>query len=272
MPLPLEGKTVALAEGRQLEELAALLEHDGASCARYPLLSILDAPDAVAVESWLRELIAGKFSLIILMTGEAVHRLLGFAERAGMRAAFLTALGQTRSLTRGPKPVRVLKELGLTATKVAPAPTTQGVIAALAEESLAGQSVGFTLYATPNPELEEFLRSRGATPRAVLSYIYAPASDDEQVAEMIEQLALGKVDALLFTSSPQVDRLYEIADKRSLQSELSAGLKRTCVAAIGPLVADTLRRHGAPVDLCPEQGWVMKNLVKQLGKKLGTAS
>jgi len=38
------------------------------------------------------------------MTGEAVRRLRGFAERAGLRDAYVTALGQTHTLTRGPKP------------------------------------------------------------------------------------------------------------------------------------------------------------------------
>ncbi len=81
MPLPLEGKAIALAEGRQLEELAAMLEKEGASILRCPLLSILDAPDAEPVVNWLKELIAGKFAYVILLTGEGLRRLIGFADR-----------------------------------------------------------------------------------------------------------------------------------------------------------------------------------------------
>jgi hypothetical protein len=36
------------------------------------------------------------------------------------------------------------------------------------------------------------------------------------------------------------------------------------VAAVGPVVADDLRRRGAPVHVCPEQGFVMKNLVQHI--------
>ena len=50
---PLEGKKVALAEGRQLEELAQMLEKEGAKPLRCPLVSILDAPDPVPVLAWL---------------------------------------------------------------------------------------------------------------------------------------------------------------------------------------------------------------------------
>jgi uroporphyrinogen-III synthase len=269
MTRPLEGRTIALAEGRQLEELVRLLEAEGASCLRCPLLSILDAPNA-AVESWLRDLIADRFGLVILMTGEAVRRLAGFAERAGLRADYLAALGRTRLLARGSKPVQALKELGLSGATVASTPTTEGVIASLRGTALAGQTVGLTLYGDANPALEGFLQQAGATVRPVLSYVYAPAADDDRVADLITRLDSGPgVDAVVFTSSPQVERLFAVATKRGLEEALGRGLARTCVAAVGPVVADTLRDHGAPVHLCPEHGWVMKNLVRQLVRQAG---
>src|SRR5919109_198533 len=102
----LKGKTIALAEGRQLEELAQMLEKEGATALRYPMVSILDAPDPAPVVAWLRDLIAGRFDLVILFTGEGLRRLLGFAERENLRDAVIAALGKTRIVTRGPKPVR----------------------------------------------------------------------------------------------------------------------------------------------------------------------
>src|SRR5262245_5159865 len=138
MSLPLEGRTVALAEGRQLEELAGLLQQEGAAVLRCPMLSITDAPDAAAVEAWLGDLIAGRLGLVVLMTGEAVRRLAGFAERAGLSAAYVEALGRTRLLARGPKPVRALKELGVSGASQAASPTTEGVVESLRGEELAG--------------------------------------------------------------------------------------------------------------------------------------
>jgi uroporphyrinogen-III synthase len=266
---PLGGRVVALAEGRQLEELAALLEGQGATVLRCPMLSILDAPDARPVESWLDELIAGRFALVVLMTGEAVRRLAGFAERSGRREAYVQALGRTRTLTRGPKPGQALRELGLTPTRVAKAPTTEGVLASLAEESLAGVTVGVTLYGADNPALVTALRQAGADVRPVLSYVYAPAADDERVAELIAGMEQGKVDAVVFTSSPQVERVWEVAGQRGLDDALRRGLERTRVAAVGPVVADGLRARGAPVHICPEQGFVMKNLVRMIVRALG---
>jgi uroporphyrinogen-III synthase len=268
MTRALEGRTVALAEGRQLEELAQMLEKEGAETFRCPMVSILDNPDAGPVVGWLHDLMAGRFSLIILMTGEAVRRLLSFAEREGRRDAFVAALGKPRTLTRGPKPVRALKELGLTPTMVAATPTTEGVISTLKDQSLRGQAVGVTLYAEPNPPLVQFLESAGAMVRTVMPYVYAPAADADRVADLIRRMAAGGVDVIMFTSSPQVDRLFEVAARRKLEAELRQGLERTRVAAVGPIVEETLKEKGAHAHIAPEQGFVMKNLVQLIKRGL----
>jgi len=268
MALPLAGITVALAEGRQLEELAEMLEREGALALRCPMVNILDAPDTAPVLAWLRELVTDRFAYVILMTGEALRRLLGFAERAGLRDDVIAALRITRTLTRGPKPVRALKEIGLAPFKIAEAPTTDGVIASLRQEPLRGQTVGLTLYAEPNLPLVHFLEEQGATVRTVMPYIYAPAADAQRVGQLIEQMADGKVDVIVFTSSPQVDRLYEVAKAQNALPALQQGLARTRVAAVGPVVAENLRAQGVRVDICPEHGFVMRNLVRQIKRVL----
>ena len=264
---PLAGRTIALAEGRQLEELAQMLEKEGATALRYPMISILDAPDAAPVISWLGDLIADKFSCVILMTGEALRRLLGFAEREGIRPDVVSALSRTRTITRGPKPVRALKEIGLNPTLIAETPTTAGVIASLKNLPVKGQTIGVTLYGEPNPTLVRFLEQAGATVHTVLPYVYAPASDSDRVVELISRMAKGGIDVIIFTSSPQVDRLYQVAAENGLEKELRQGLTQTRIAAVGPVVAKDLRERGAQVDICPDQGFVMKNLVQLIKRK-----
>jgi uroporphyrinogen-III synthase len=268
MTLPLEGRTVALAEGRQLEELAQLLEKEGATPLRCPMVSILDAPDRAATTAWLRDLAAGRFGYLVLMTGEAWRRLLSLADQEGIREAVLEGARRTRIVTRGPKPVRALKEVGLTPSLSAQQPTTEGVIATLRGLDLRGQAVGLTLYGAPNPPLEQFLGAAGAEVRPVLPYVYAPAADGERVADLIRRLEAGAVAAIVFTSSPQIERLFEVAVERGLEDALQRGLRRTRVAAVGPVMAESLQRRGIAVDVCPEQGFVMKNLVTLLRRNL----
>ncbi|MCX7701289.1 MAG: uroporphyrinogen-III synthase [Gemmataceae bacterium] len=258
--MSLAGRVVALAEGRQLEELAQLLAKEQAVVLRCPMIGIRDNPDEGHVVSWLHDLISGQFSLVILLTGEGLRRLTGFAARRGIQDRMVHALGQTRLLVRGPKPIQALRELGLKPTWTAAKPTTEGVLDVLRTIPLEGVTVGVQLYDQANDTLERFLTQSGARPACVLPYVYAPAAETEQVAQLLQRINEGTVDAIVFTSAPQVERLYAVMAERHLAVDWS----KTRVAAVGPVVAEALRRHDAPVHVCPEQGFQMKNLVHHL--------
>src|SRR3569832_2397794 len=111
-PLVLQGRTIALPETRELDLFARLLKRRGASTLRCPLISILVAPDQLPVLEWLRRCVASELDDLILLTGEGLRRLLGLAGRAGIEEAFVHRLGEMRKITRGPKPVRVLRVFG----------------------------------------------------------------------------------------------------------------------------------------------------------------
>jgi uroporphyrinogen-III synthase len=104
----------------------------------------------------------------------------------------------------------------------------------------------------------------------VLAYVYAPASDNQHVLDLMEQMADGRVDVLVFTSAPQVERLFGVAASHRKEDQLRRGLEKTRIAAVGPIVAEALRRHAAPVHICPEQGFVMKNLVQHIKRAFNT--
>ena len=108
----LDGLTILAPESRELNLFAQLLEAEGAVAVRCPLVQILDLDDVAEAEAWIERLIAGAFQDVIWLTHEGLRRLLPIAERNGRRA-FVEALGRSRMITRGPKPARALRELGL---------------------------------------------------------------------------------------------------------------------------------------------------------------
>jgi uroporphyrinogen-III synthase len=263
---PLAGVTVALSETRELDRLAAILEGDGATVVRCPLVAILDAPDPAPVDAWLRELADGGFDDLIFLTGEGLRRLLARARATGREPEVLAALARARKITRGPKPARALREVGLATDLPARTPTSQGVMELLAQEPLAGRRVGLQLYGTePNEPLVRFLQGAGATVWTVAPYVYAPASDAEKVAALIEALAAGRIDVVTFTSASQVDRLWDVAQERQLETSLGAGLARAKVAAIGPIVREALEDRGVHADIIPDEPFVMKRLTNAIG-------
>jgi len=271
-PEPLQDRRIAVPESRQLDLFAQMLESRGAEVLRCPLVDIRDAPDPAPVEAWLEGFSGGRCDDLILLTGEGLRRLLGAAERAGggLRERFVARLAETRTITRGPKPARALRDIDLRSDLPAAAPTTDGVIETLSSENLAGRRVGVQLYGTdPNEKLIGFLEQAGAEPDPVAPYVYADQTEDAQVIDLIETLAGGHVDAIAFTSSPQVRRLFSVARKHAREDALQAALDGMIVAAVGPIVADALSKRDITVDLMPDSSYFMKPLVRALAQSLG---
>ncbi|HEX7082153.1 MAG TPA: uroporphyrinogen-III synthase [Gammaproteobacteria bacterium] len=262
---PLAGRTVAVPEARHADVLASLLEKRGARIVRCPLVAIRDTDDEPAVAAWIERAIATPPSVLVLYTGEGVDRLTAFAERAGRKDAFVAALGQTRTLTRGPKPRRALNRLGIAPTVEAPEPTTAGILAALDRMEIDDGRVAVQLYGTePNRALLDYLARRGLAADCVAPYTYASAADDDQVAELIGRMRRGEVDAIAFTSKSQLDRLRRLAGERGLVPDLEQALAATRVAAVGPVVAAELSAAGIRVDAVPTESFHMKPLADAL--------
>jgi len=142
----LKGRRIAVPETRQLDLLMSMLSARGAIPVPCPLVAILDVADSAPVERWLHRFIARPCDDLVLLTGEGLRRLIGCADRAGIRPAFIAALASPRKFARGPKPVRALREIGMDADIVAPVPTSAGVVDALGASDLSGRRVGVQLY------------------------------------------------------------------------------------------------------------------------------
>jgi len=263
---PLSGRLIALPETRELDRLARMLEEQGAAVLRCPMVAIKDEPDPAPIRDWLMRFACDD---LVFFTGEGVRRLHGFAQRLGLESAFLDALRAARKITRGPKPERALRELGLKSDLRAEEPTTDGLIATLSALDLRGRRVGVQLYpGNPNAKFIDFLRQAGAEPDPVLPYVYASAADDERVVELIERMARGEVDVVAFTSSPQVRRLFDVAKTTGHEESLQTALHTTAIAAVGPVVAGELEKRGLRVSITPDHGYFMKPLVSAIAAEL----
>jgi uroporphyrinogen-III synthase len=266
----LRGIRVALAETRELDRLASILEGEGAETLRCPLVAILDAPDPAPVDAWLRRLTEQGFQDLIFLTGEGLRRLLGRARVLGLHDQAVAAIGRGRTITRGPKPARALHEVGLKSKLPAAVPTSQGVMEALASEDLRGHQVGLQLYGSePNLPLVRFLEGAGAEVHTVAPYIYAPASDADRVADLVARLGDGRLEVIAFTSASQVDRLWDVAQSRQLETALQEALGKVRVAAIGPIVREVLEDRGVRIDIIPEEPFIMKRLSAAIAAAIG---
>ncbi|HTC44273.1 MAG TPA: uroporphyrinogen-III synthase [Steroidobacteraceae bacterium] len=268
----LTGRTIAVPETRELDIFAALLERRGARVVRCPLVAIRDAADPLPVLNFIRRFAEGACDDLILLTGEGLRRLLSCIEQhePELRPAFLTHLARVRKITRGPKPARALRELGLKPDLAVEVPTTAGIIAELAPIAftLEGRSVGVQLYGSePNLPLIEFLHGCGAGVITVAPYSYADSTESSAVLALLERIEAGAIDAMAFTSTPQVRRLVAVGGA----ARVAQALQRTHVAAVGPVVAHALEVHGIRVQSMPAESFFLKPLTNALEAALTRA-
>lgn len=267
----LAGRRIIVPETRELEVLAGLLEHRGATVARCPLVAIRDADDTGPIITWLERFVAAPPDDLILFTGEGLQRLHKLAAARGLGDQFVAALAQVRKITRGPKPARRLRELGLKSDLAVEPPTTGGIIAASSGDNLAGRRVAVQFYPDAPPDLMDFLQKSGATVDPVLPYAFASAADEDRVVAAIDAMARGEIDLVAFTSSPQLRQLTAVARANSREAALAQGFAKTKIAAVGPVVAAAVATAGGEVSIQPDN-FHMRPMVNAIVAALGQRS
>lgn len=265
----LAGRRIVVPETREIDVLAGMLEKQGAAVVRCPLVAIRDAADPAPVLAWIERFIATPPDDLILFTGEGLQRLTKIAGPAGLSETFVAALAGVRKITRGPKPARRLRDLGLRPDLAVEPPTTAGIIAALSQENLAGRRIAVQLYPDAPDDLQGFLSGAGAAVDAVVPYAYASAAEGAQVVAVIREMAAGTVDLIAFTSSPQLRRLRQVARAHNCEDALAEGFAKTKLAAVGPVVAAAIEAAGGTVAAAPPDNFHMRPMVNAIVAALG---
>jgi uroporphyrinogen-III synthase len=265
------GARVLLFENRRAREFASLVTTYGGVPVVAPAMREVPLESNARTLAFADGLERGDFDLVVLLTGVGTRALLDVVGAVRPTEAFVAALGRVKLLARGPKPLGVLRELGLTAWAVAPEPNTWRELLAVldarqVELPLHGVRIAVQEYGAPSPELLAGLEARGARVTAVPVYRWALPEDLEPLRAGIHALANGLVDVACFTSATQAVHLWHVSDDMHLGASVLEGLRRTVVVSIGPTTSEELRRHGVRVDLepsHPKMGFLAREAAEQ---------
>src|SRR5256885_8458026 len=224
-------------------------------------------------------LIDRKFDMVIFLTGVGPRALLNVVDTAHNRDEYIASLQRVKVVSRDPKPVAALRDIGVTPAITAPEPNTwHELLSALDDAaknsqglSLQGARVAVQEYGVSNPELLAGLRERGAQVTRVPVYQWALPHDLAPLRAAIKAIAKGTVDVALFTTAVQAVHLFKVAAEMKLDGAVKNGLARAIVASIGPTTSEELRRQGIEADLDsshPKMGFLVKEASEQAEKLL----
>ena len=236
-------------------QMGALVERHGGVPLAAPVLQEVYNTDTPDVAGLIDDLCAGRVDVAVLQTGVGTQALFGAADVQGRQEELLAALEHATVIARSPKPAAVLRRNKVRIDLMPPEPyTTEDLIQSIAGTDFAGREVAVQAYGGPNNLLTRTLRERGANVREVALYRWGLPDDVSPVLELMRRLDQGSVDAVAFTSQPQVPNLLAIARQSNQEETLRRCLESesVAVASVGPVCTRRLKENGLPVDVEPE--------------------
>ena len=253
-PRPEAALRVVSLESRHASEMIRLLERHGCRAISAPSMREVPLSDQHDVFVFGDQLLGSGCDIIVLLTGVGTRFVVDVLSTRVAQTEVVAALGRARLVCRGPKPVAVLKSLGLKPTLVAPEPNTWQDLLQLLDQQLPvrGRDVYVQEYGRSNPALLEGLRERGATVRTVAVYAWGMPDDPAPLSAAVDLLCDGGADVLLMTSGQQLEHLFAIAAQRGRDEVLREALRaRVLCASIGPVTSEGLVARGLAADLTP---------------------
>lgn len=246
------GLRVLSLESRRAKEIEVLIRRSGGDAFVAPSVQERALEGHGDALRFVEQLEAGEFDLVVCMTGAGLTFLREVVTAHMPVERLGAALRRATIVSRGPKPVPLLRELGVPVQIVVPEPNTwKEIVAAIAPRT--ERRIAIQEYGRPNLEMNLALEKLGARVTPIAIYRWELPDDIEPLREAARRLAAGKCDVVLFTSSIQLDHLFEIASDLGIEALVRAALQQdVAIASVGPVMTAALESHGFPVDIVPE--------------------
>ncbi len=251
------------------EEMRRLFEKRGATVLSAPALQEVPLVDQQSAIEFGEYLLRGDVDLLVLLTGVGTRILIDVLGTRWQRSLVLSALDRIKTICRGPKPVAALKGFGIKPSLVVPEPNTwRDVVATFEREHLGrDQRIWVQEYGRSNPDLLRALATGARDVRTVTVYGWSLPDDLEPLKAAIAAMVAGTVRLACFTTGVQVDHLFAVATRLSLDNALRRVLReRVVVASIGPLTTERLASYEVGVDIepiHPKLGQLIQEVARQ---------
>lgn len=233
---PLLGRGIVVTRSReQASGLVSQLTALGADVLEFPTIEIFPMRDYAACDAAIEKLASYRWLIFTSVNG-----VKWFWSRLAAKNLDSRSLCACKVAAIGPATAASLASRGVRADLVPSTYVAEQVAAVLISAeggNLAGMRILLPRAADAREILPEMLTKAGATVDVVPVYDTRPAQGN--VAELKRRLESGAIDCIAFGSSSTVRNLLKLIPAESLKEHVGIRL-----AAIGPITADELRKHG----------------------------
>ena len=240
--LPLFGKSIVVTrKGDQAEGMIERLGELGAEPVFFPVIETVAPEDWATLDEALNNI--SRYDGLIFTSVNGVRF---FFQRLKEIQQDIRNLKNLRVYTIGPKTAEAVRDLGICVDVVPEDFVAESLIESIGKEKITGQRFLIPRAAVAREVLPKTLREMGAQVDIAPAYqtiLPKPKSD-----AFSKRLQSGDIDVLTFTSSSTVKNFLELTGK-SLFEEV----KKTRIACIGPITAETAKNAGLNVDILPKE-------------------
>mgnify|MGYP003299550327 FL=1 len=240
--LPLFGKSIVVTrKGDQAEGMIERLGELGAEPVFFPVIETVAPEDWATLDEALNNI--SRYDGLIFTSVNGVRF---FFQRLKEIQQDIRNLKNLRVYTIGPKTAEAVRDLGICVDVVPEDFVAESLIESIGKEKITGQRFLIPRAAVAREVLPKTLREMGAQVDIAPAYqtiLPKPKSD-----AFSKRLQSGDIDVLTFTSSSTVKNFLELTGKSLFEK-----VKKTRIACIGPITAETAKNAGLNVDILPKE-------------------
>lgn len=250
---PLFGRTIVITRAReQASDFRAELQELGARCIEFPTIAISPPPSWQPLDDAIKSI--SDYDWIIFTSVNGVRFFIERLLAAGLDARELKG---RRLAAIGPKTAEALQAVMLQPDLIPSEYRAEAIIEAFAGRDLRGKRFLMPRAMVAREILPDKLREWGAAVDIVPAYqTTLPTENAPEIAALLRK---GEIDCITFTSSSTVSNFFSLFDKQ----EILPDLRKTLIACIGPVTAETAKTYGLQIDIMPSD-YTIDGLVNSL--------
>jgi len=241
---PLFGRRIIVTRARaQASEFLSMLETLGAECIEFPTIKVVPPDNWDVVDDAIHSI--ETFDWVVFTSANGADFFLSRLSHWGKDIRDLKGI---RIAAIGPKTAAVLGSLGVNPDLVPDEYRAEATAAALKERGISGSRILLARAAEARDVLPLELKAAGS--RVIVAPVYKTIRPEQDTDRVRSLLSAGGIDAVTFTSSSTVTNFIGMFGDD--EAFLLEWMKRTAVACIGPVTAETAQGRGLDVAFTAE--------------------